>query len=51
MNSDKDGEKPSKEREAKTKAAKREPLEPETKPAQDPSESRETAEGGYGWGV
>ena len=51
MNSDKDGERPSEKHEAKTKAGNPEPSEPETKPAPEPADSRETPEGGYGWGV
>jgi hypothetical protein len=51
MNSDQDGSKPSEQREAKPKREKPEPFEPEAKAAQEPADSRESSERGYGWGV
>ena len=51
MNTQNENEKPAESREARNTSPHPEPFETETASLQEASDSRETAERGYGWGV
>ncbi len=51
MNTRTEHEKPADTREVRTAPQGAEPFEPEAAAQNDGSDSRETVEGGYGWGV
>jgi hypothetical protein len=51
MNTKNENEKPAETRDARTTAPGVEPFEPEPAASPEASDFRETAEGGYGWGV